>query len=494
MSCPRILRLRRLAGAALLGLPLAFAQPTARANTAPPATPPLPPAVQAAFAAAAIPDEALAVVVEKLDEPRRGYRPLARNTTRPMNPASVMKLFTTSAALDLLGPASTWQTEFRVKELPKGGVLKGPLYLKGSGDPKLAMEQLWRLLRELRLKGVREIRGDLVVDRSLFALPPHDPGAFDGEAWRPYNVGADAALVNLNALRVLLLPDPAGKRVSAQLATPDAQLRVISRLQLVAGDCGAWRDRLLIKKSGNRLELSGRYAESCGEKYLNLSPLSAEAQLDGLFRALWRDLGGSWRGKVVDGAAPDDARLLATLESPPLSEVVRDTNKFSNNVMARQLFLALSANTPPASYEKSGDRLRAWLAGRGIAAPELSIENGAGLSRHDRVSAETLAALLRSVWKSPTMPELIASLPVFADDGTLKKRGNGSSTAKGRAHLKTGYIDGVRALAGYVLDRNGERWLLVAVLNHPLALGGKDGMDQLVEWVAQGANGVMAAR
>lgn len=482
MSLAKNPRPRRLWRPLLFVLGLAACPATSAAPPASTLTSNLPPAVLAAFAAADIPPGAVAVVVEKLDEPRRGFRRLAENATAPMNPASVMKLFTTSAALDLFGAARTWQTEVRVMQRPRRGVLKGDLYLKGSGDPKLTLAQFWQLLRELRLRGIREIRGDLVLDRSLFDLPPHDPAAFDGEPMRPYNVGADAALIGFQALRFLLIPEAAGKKVAVLLLTPDARLRVVNRLRQVGGECKDWRDRITTRISGTQLELTGPFPASCGEKNLNLSPLSADAQVEGLFRALWRELGGSLRGKVISGRAPENSLLLASHQSPPLAELVRDVNKFSNNVMARQLFLALSADTPPATYDKSTERLRDWLHRRGIAAPELVIENGAGLSRLDRASADTLAALLRSVWRSPTMPELVSSLPILGEDGTMKKRGNGNGN-KGRAHLKTGYLEGVRALAGVVIDQRGERWLLVALVNHASAMNAKAGLDLLVDWL-----------
>jgi D-alanyl-D-alanine carboxypeptidase/D-alanyl-D-alanine-endopeptidase (penicillin-binding protein 4) len=447
----------------------------------------LPPEVAAAFSAAQVPSSAVAIVVEKLDAPGAGQRLLSQNAAQPMNPASVMKLFTTSAALDLLGPATTWRTEFRALTLPVNGVLDGPLYLKGSGDPELNMEQFWLLLRELRLKGVRDIRGNLLLDRNLFDLPPHDPAAFDGQPLRPYNAGADALLINFNALNLGLVPNETNKRIDVLLETPDAKLRIRNHLLPTPGECGDWRQKIGIKVEGSTLELSGSYPQSCGERQLDISPLTPDAQVEGLFRALWSELGGTLSGKVGRGEAPAGSLAIAAHDSPPLAEAVRDTNKFSNNVMARQLFLALSAGAPPASYEKSAARLHEWLTGKGIDAPELIIENGAGLTRNDRVSANTLAALLRTVWKSPIMPELVSSLPILGEDGTMKKRGNGKgaagTNAKGRGHLKTGYIEGVRALAGYLLDLKGERWLLVAMVNHPNAVRAKEGLDLLVEWV-----------
>lgn len=451
----------------------------------------LPPEVELAFSAATIPRDVIAIVVEKLDEPRSGKRLLSVNTTQPMNPASVMKLFTTAAALELRGPASTWRTEFRAHTTPHEGVLDGALFLKGSGDPKLNLEQFWLFLRQLRIKGVRDIRGNLVLDRSVFSLPPHDPAAFDGKSLRPYNAGADALLVNFGALSLVLLPDEVKNRVQVLIETPDARIKLINRLQPVKGECGYWQEQILVTTEGSELILSGPYPKSCGERRFTLAPFSGDAHVEGIFRALWTELGGTLQGQVVSGVTPVESVVLADLESPSLTEAVRDINKFSNNVMARQLFLSLSIDTPPATYEKSAAVIRTWLADLGINAPELVIENGSGLSRNDRASADTIAALLRSMWKSPNMPEMMASLPIAGEDGTMKKRGNGvgseSGSGKGRAHLKTGYLEGVRTLAGYLLDTRGERWLLVAMVNHPNAVRAKEGMDRLVDWVIRRA-------
>jgi serine-type D-Ala-D-Ala carboxypeptidase/endopeptidase (penicillin-binding protein 4) len=438
----------------------------------------LPAAVKPAFTAARLPQAAYALLLERVDG---SQRLLAENPTQPMNPASVMKLLTTYAALELLGPSFTWRTEARADRVPADGILAGNLYLVGSGDPKLTMENFGLLLRQLRLRGVREIRGNLVIDRGVFALPPHDPGAFDGEPLRPYNAGADALLVNFNAQRFGLVPDAERKRVGILLETPDSQIKLTNRLIAVAGECGDWREALKIAVHGEQVEIAGRYPVACGERKLGLSLLPPDAQLEGLFRALWSELGGTWTGKLQDGTAPPGSLLVAAHESPPLSEVVRDVNKYSNNVMARQIFLALSGSLP-ATYEKSAQRIQAWLPQRGISAPELKIDNGAGLSRGDRISAESLAALLKSAWASPVMPELLASLPIYGEDGTLKKRGSGNGRLRGRAHLKTGSIEGARALAGYLHDARGERWIFVALINHGNANRAKEALDGLVEW------------
>ena len=406
---------------------------------------------------------------------------LAHNADKRMNPASTMKIVTTYAALDLLGPAYTWKTQALADGALREGRLDGNLYLRGSGDPSLTQERFWLLLRQLRARGISDIAGDLVLDRSAFRLPPHDPAAFDNEPLRPYNAGADALLINFKSLRLTLLPDPATKTTLLIPETPAEGLRVSSRIALVEGECGDWREKLKIVSDANSIEVSGSYAGSCGEKALHLSPWAANAQVERLFRALWRELGGTLSGQVRDGEAPAPAKVLATQESPPLGEIVRDVNKWSNNVMARQLFLA-TANTCPATPEAARARVEQWLLGKGVEGSVL--DNGAGLSRNERVTAEGLGKLLLAAWQSPVMPEMMASLPIAGSDGTLKKR-FGNSAAAGRAHLKTGYIEGVRAIAGYVLDRSGQRWVVVGILNDPQMKNGSAPLDALVRWVAE---------
>ena len=440
----------------------------------------LPPAVTRALQEAGIPLRSVAVVVQGVD----ADRPLIRhNALQAMNPASAMKLVTTYAALELLGPAYTWKTEALADSLAIKGQLSGNLYLRGSGDPRLALEQFWLLLRQLRVRGVTNIGGDLILDRSAFALPIHNPAEFDNEPLRPYNAGPDALLVNLKSLRLTLTPDAAQNAVGVVAETPSEDLRIENRLALTRDACGDWRERIKVKVTDESIELMGSLSASCGDKALNLSPWPADVQVERLFRALWRELGGSLNGKARDGLTPASARVLAVQESPPLSEVVREINKYSNNVMARQLFLTLAAERP-ATAEGARRRLKEWLDDQRLKLPALVIDNGSGLSRSERISADGLSQLLLAAWKSPVMPELISSLPLAGIDGTLKKR-LGNSAAAGRAHLKTGYLEGVRAIAGYVLDSNDQRWVVVFLINDPKSRMGKPAMDALLRWVAE---------
>jgi len=440
----------------------------------------LPSTVTQALKEAGIPLRSVAVVVQGVDAKQALIR---HNAQQPMNPASAMKLVTTYAALELLTPAYTWKTEALADGVPVNGKLAGNLYLRGSGDPRLALEQFWLLLRKLRVRGVTDIVGDLVLDRSAFALPPHDPAEFDKEPLRPYNAGPDALLVNLKSVSLTLRPETEQRVVSVIIETPNEDLRINNHLKLSDESCGDWREKFNASMSAGAIELQGFYPAACGEKALHLAPWPANVQVEQLFRALWSELGGTLRGRLRDGVTPAAARLLAVQESPALGEVIREINKYSNNVMARQVFLTLAAERP-ATPEGARRRIAAWLVDKGLNLPGLILDNGSGLSRSERIPADGLAQLLLDAWKSPVMPELMSSLPLAGIDGTLRKRLGQSATA-GRAHLKTGYLDGVRALAGYVLDSNDRRWVVVFLINDPKSRLGKPAMDELLRWVAE---------
>jgi D-alanyl-D-alanine carboxypeptidase/D-alanyl-D-alanine-endopeptidase (penicillin-binding protein 4) len=448
----------------------------------------LPEPVARALAKAAIPESAAAFYVQEIGAERPA---LAANAERAMNPASTIKLLTTYAALELLGPAYRWSTEAWAGGSLRDGVLAGDLVLRGRGDPKLTLENFWLLLRDLRARGVRDIRGDLVLDRSFFAAGEFDPGRFDDQPTRPYNTGPDALLINFKAIRLHFIPDTEARTVRVLAEPPLPQVQVVNQLSLDAtGACGDWVGKLKLDARGDsnsaRLAFGGAFPASCGERVRNFSVLGHTQYALALFRELWREQGGTLSGTVRDGTAPPEARLVTTLQSPGLSEIVRDINKFSNNVMARQLYFTLGAEAAgaPASSDKSGRVIRQWLAGKGLSFPELALENGSGLSRVERISARNLGELLIAAFRSAVMPELMASLPVAAVDGTLKKRFAGADVA-GQAHIKTGSLAGVRAIAGYVLDARGRRVAVVFIVNHANAGNAQIVQDAFLRWVHQ---------
>ncbi len=480
----------------------------------------LPPPVRQALKQAGIPESAVGIYVHEIGAP---HPLLEFNAGAAMNPASVMKLVTTFAGLELLGPAYTWKTELYADGIRNGDTLQGNLIIKGYGDPKLNLENFWLLTRRLRQTGLREIAGDLVLDNSHFALPDGDPAGFDGKPHRAYNVLPEALLVNYRTLALRLIPQSENKTVRIVVDPLPASLDLKNNLMLSNGACSDWRDALATDirvgtQDNSRVSvvLNGSYSVDCGEKTLFLSVHDSGYYILSLFRQLWQEQGGVFRGKAISGTVPEGLLPLEIHQSPPLADIVRDINKFSNNTAARQLYLALGlaaspaavptattirvASTspgrspgspggeadndaiPPATLAKSDLAIRRWLTSKRLSFPELIIENGSGLSRNERISARHLGQLLLAAFQSPVMPEFVSSLPIAAVDGTMKKRLNGSAAA-GQAHIKTGLLEGVRTMAGYVLNRSGRRVAVVFLVNHPKSGNAQSAMDVLLDWI-----------
>ncbi|MEP7063691.1 MAG: D-alanyl-D-alanine carboxypeptidase/D-alanyl-D-alanine-endopeptidase [Betaproteobacteria bacterium] len=450
----------------------------------------MPRALNRAFLDAGVPLSSVAVVVQRTGNaaPLFSWQP-----QRPMSPASVMKLVTTLASLELLGRDYRWQTEAYLRGRLDAGTLSGDLVLKGHGDPKITIEQWQAFMQALRAGGLDDIRGDLVLDRSDFALPPHDPAAFDGEPQKPYNVGPDALLVNFKSVRFTFAPNASGTAVDVAMEPALPGIALGGALALdPSAPCNDWRSDVgavfLDSETVAAAHFNGRYARDCGTRDWYVALLDHPHYVQGMFTTYFTAAGGHFAGAVREGRAPARARPFATLESAPLYDIVRDVNKLSNNVMASQLFLTLSAvaGPLPATPQKSAAQIKRWLAHEKMPMPELVIRNGSGLSREDRISARSLARLLDAADASPMRDEFASSLAVAALDGTVQRRFQSGDVA-GQALLKTGSLEGVRALAGYVIDAEGARWIVVAIVNHPRAAGAQRALDALVQWTYSNA-------
>jgi D-alanyl-D-alanine carboxypeptidase/D-alanyl-D-alanine-endopeptidase (penicillin-binding protein 4) len=450
----------------------------------------LPGTVEQALKRAAISPSGVSAFVQALDSARPA---VDYNATAPMNPASTMKLVTTYAALELLGPTYTWKTEAYISGSMQGDVLEGDLILKGYGDPKLTLENFWLLLHKLRALGLREIRGNLVLDRNYFEAAEDDPATFDGDPLRAYNVGPDALLVNFKAVRFLFVPDSERKSVTVIAEPKPAGLEFSASVRATEAPCGDWRSGLKADLHSNgssaRATFTGSMPASCGELVWNAGLLTHSNYVYGVFRSLWEELGGALRGGLKDGGVPANARLLVTHASASNAELVRDINKFSNNVMARQLFLTLGAEMLklPGRTDRSSRVVQSWLAEKKLDFPELVMENGSGLSRQERISAGHMGRLLIEAYHSAVMPEFMSSLPLVAYDGTMRRRLRFESLA-GQAHIKTGSLADARTMAGYVLDKNGHRHVVVLFINHANAGAGQAAQDALLRWAYEGAS------
>ncbi|RZA32615.1 MAG: D-alanyl-D-alanine carboxypeptidase/D-alanyl-D-alanine-endopeptidase [Lysobacteraceae bacterium] len=459
----------------------------------------LPAPVAQVMAQQGLPEDSLAVLVLKGD----GVL-LSHQADRPMQPASTMKLVTTMVSLERLGPAFRGRTELRTTGTIDKGVLRGNLILKGGADADFSGEDLENMLRAMHYQGIRRIEGDLVLDRGLWQPARMDVGLppFDESPEAYYNVIPDALLVNKNMLQIDMRSTTKTLKLEMQPALD--RVSIASSMTLVDADCAKWEDgwklpEAVRQKDGRiKVVLHGSFPKDCARSY-SINVLERDDYIDRLFRQKWKELGGKFSGKVVAGAAPPESTLLAEHSSRMLPELVRDTNKPSDNLLARTLFLSLGSLQPdpaagsfaiPANGEatsaRAGAAVREWMRGQRIDDTGFVIENGSGLSRIERITPQQMAYLLQAGLRSNWAPEFQASMPIAGIDGTLRRRLQGSAAA-GRARLKTGTLRNVVALAGYVPDANGVQNVFVAMVNSEDAGNGRGRavLDALVDWVAR---------
>ncbi|MBC7548747.1 MAG: D-alanyl-D-alanine carboxypeptidase/D-alanyl-D-alanine-endopeptidase [Polaromonas sp.] len=449
----------------------------------------LPPEVEAQLARAKVPREALAAIVVDASPAGKTGPLLTLRANAAVNPASVMKLVTTYAALELLGPSYTWATPVFIDGSIEGGVLKGNLIIQGRGDPKLVVERLWLLMRRVQGLGIKTITGDILLDRSAFAPSTQNPADFDGEPLRPYNAAPDALLINFKSVVMTITPNLSAGHASVSVGPPLANLQLPASVPLLPGaDCGDYRAALKADFTDPfRINFKGGLPASCGEKVWAVAYADPASYAERAVLGMWQELGGKLGGRVKEGRAPAGLPPAFEATSPPLADVIRDINKYSNNVMAQQLFLTLSLQASgTGSNEASREMVRSWWRER-LGEPDMpTLDNGSGLSRTERITPQGLARLLQTAFVSGAMPELMASLPIAGVDGTLKRQKSRFAPAtQGWAHLKTGTLKDSTALAGYVHTPSGRRLVVVAIINHPNAPAARPALDAMVDWAAK---------
>lgn len=445
----------------------------------------MPAEVSRALERAGIPEESVAIFVQPVDTT---HPELSHNAARPMNPASVMKLVTAFAVLERLGPGFTWTTRIATDGQLHGGRLAGSLHLVGGGDPLLDVGRLWRVLARVRAAGITHIDGDIVLDASALRLPPHDPAAFDNRPLRPYNSGPSGLLLNFNTVQLLLTPGKIGEPLTVAAVPALDGLTLDNRITTAAGRCVTWfRDldsSLGWTAEGPVLTLTGSMPADCGAREWAVAPFSSDDFATALTSWLWKTSGGTLTGRVRHGITPYETATLFEHTSPSSAEAVREMNKWSSNVIAQQLLATVAMHEPDTpDMLAAGARIAGdTLAAAGIPTQGLLIDNGSGLSRTNTLRADTLGRLLITAWQRPWMPEFVSALSLAGIDGTARRR-LADSPAHGHAHIKTGTINGVRAMAGYVLDRNGRRHAVVMMVNDAKAPQSEAAQDALIEWV-----------
>jgi D-alanyl-D-alanine carboxypeptidase/D-alanyl-D-alanine-endopeptidase (penicillin-binding protein 4) len=418
----------------------------------------VPAGVTQVMAAQRVPAGAASFVILEADS---GRVVASHNADTPRSPASTIKTVTTYAALDMLGPAFLWQTHAWVRD--------GDLILQGGGDPYMTMERWWSFVQGLRAQGLKSIRGDIVIDNGAFSLPKEDPGAFDGRPNRSYNVLPDALMVNFQSIDFKLFADPDSHRVQVIASPAPVNLEVENRIRFVPGRCSGAAGRVdfqVVSADWDRVVFSGALSPHCAERSIARVLLSPATYAFGTFVELWRQSGGEFSGKLRIEATPADAKPLFTFDSLSLGEIVRLTNKHSSNLMARHLLLTLGKERygDPATLEKGAAAIAEWSRERGFDLTGVDIDNGSGLSRSTHITVLQMAKVLNAAYHSRFAPEYLASLPLAGMDGTLRARMK--STPAGSVRLKTGHLESVSGVAGYVTAPTGKTYILVSLVNH----------------------------
>ena len=452
----------------------------------------LPRALAERMAAEGLPRTALAYVVRRAGD---GREVAAFQAGAAMAPASTLKLLTSAVALDRLGPAWRGTAEMLVAGERRGGTLRGNLVRRGRADVDFDWLALRRMLQRLRLQGVRDIRGDLVLDRTYFEPARMDVGVppFDEAPEFRYNVIPDALMVGMNLVDLELVSDSRALRVAS---TPFvAGVAFEAGAALVDAPCDDWEDLWKTPDvrggPGSRMTVvvTGPFPRDCAAS-TSIDMVDRDRYIEGLVRGLWRELGGTWNGRVREAATPPDAKSVARHRSRALAELLRDIDKRSDNPTARTMFLVLGAEAQGAegtTAARAERVVRDWLEAHRIDASPLVLENGSGLSRRERVSPALLADVILAARAGPWAPEFESSLPIAAVDGGLQKRLH-DSPASTRARLKTGTLRDASAVAGWVPSTDGTTYVVVAILNDTRAVKqvARPMLDLLVDWVARG--------
>ena len=416
---------------------------------------------------------------------------LSHNAEASMNPASAVKVVTTLTALESLGPAFHWNTELYALGPVNNGVLEGDLLLKGGGDPFLVEDQLRNMLKALQRAGIQHIKGNLVLDGSYFDSSVEDDENIDSQNGRAYNTDPNAFIANFQAVTFFFYPHPNGREVIIRTDPQLPNLKIDNRLRLADRSCSGYQRGVSFNINAQDPEeviFEGRFPSRCNQYSMVREVLDAPGYTFGLFKELWNQLGGTLEGGLRRGELPDELEPILVFSSLPMSDIIKSVNKFSNNLMTRHLLLTLGAEIlgPPATVENGIAAVNSYLEIKSLDSTQLTMINGAGLSRESRITPSLLNDVLQSGWASPYMPEYLASLPINGMDGTMRNRLRGTRMS-GRMHVKTGSLDSVAAIAGYVHAANGTIYSVAGIVNHELANRGPGAelLDALLQWVYQ---------
>ncbi len=409
----------------------------------------------------------------------------AVNEHLALNPASNAKLYTAGAALATLHGEHRFETTLSGNL--EGDAVSG-LALRGYGDPSLATEDLWSLVQQLKEYGVTRVDGDIVVDQGFYD-DQTTPAAFDQQPneWAAFRAPISAVALDENCVAMTVRPSSGGQaRVEFD---PPGFVDVDGSIR-TGSSGGADTVELALSANGGRLSAQVSGAISSDSRLVRYTRRADDPRLLAGYalQALLEKAGVKVSGSVKLGAAR--GHVLAKHLSEPLSSLLYSLGKQSDNFYAEMIFRSLAGEGKgrPARSPDSTELVGQWLARIGASDAGVVLKNGSGLFDSDRVSASSTVRLLRWAWRAPDVqPEYVAQLSVGGVDGTLRKRFRGELTRR-RVRAKTGTLDDVIALSGYVLRDGGRGPIAFSIFfNH---VGGKqDGArhaaDRLVDLIAR---------
>jgi len=407
----------------------------------------------------------VALQVESLDDGQVVY---SRNPDDLLNPASNTKLVTAAAGLLRLGPEYRFSTDYLTdKPIQRGRI--GVLYVKGRGDPSVTTERLDGLVSDLWHRGVRSI-GDIVLDDSFFDREEFGPGWEQEPSDKAWAAGVGALSLNHNAVAIYITPaERVGSRALVEVE-PDAHdyFVIENRVTTVrANGRRKLRPRTVSEGERTRIAVEGRIPLHADSMVMFRRVGDPAFYYGQTLRMLLRQRSIRVSGRVKRGAIPQTAVLIQSYDSPELAEIIHDMNKASSNFIAEMVVKTLGAELKgtPGSWPKGLEVAEDLLAELGIPRGTYVLKNGSGLNDTNRFTARQIATLLQAVWKRfPVASEFVSSLGIAARDGTMRLRMEGTDAA-GRLRAKTGTLERVTALSGYVQSLGGERYVFSVLVN-----------------------------
>jgi serine-type D-Ala-D-Ala carboxypeptidase/endopeptidase (penicillin-binding protein 4) len=430
------------------------------------------------------PNSEVSIYIQKLGS----NTPLATlNPTAMRTPASVVKILTTYTALAKFGPKYRWKTSLYISGDIKDGVLDGDIMFKGYGDPGLINEDVEVMVETLKKRGIHTITGNLILDDSYFDVTQENSAMFDNNAYSPYNANPNALLLNHRASAITIHPDSKRGMILISKDIPDDSYSIVDKTSAHNGKCTGSIPAMQVKTNNVEnatVTFLGKVSKHCRQATIYRVLTHPTHMFYATFKHMTTKHGIDFKGTMKHQKIPKNARALYAFRSRPLSTIIAATNKDSNNVMARQIMLTIGAHTYGAGVtkRKSATALLSYLKKQGILSKRALVVNGSGLSRTARLSVLGLARLLKVAYKKYGKTWM-DTLAVMGTDGTLRRRMR-KTGVRGNAWMKTGSLNNVRSIAGYVKSRSGALYIVVMMHNGKTAQSkGYRLQEQVINWV-----------